>query len=122
MKTLTSAPVTNRTLRSLGHELEVDEHSFGWFEDSSSLRNDPAALQQSMDENGYLYIKGFFPREVVLEARKVLVETLEKDGIFEEGHPLIDGILKEGIHPKFHATAWKNQAAINRVVFGPEVH
>jgi hypothetical protein len=30
MKTLTSAPVTNRTLRSLGHELEVDEHSFGW--------------------------------------------------------------------------------------------
>ena len=33
MKTLTSAPVTNRTLRSLGHELEVDEHSFGWLED-----------------------------------------------------------------------------------------
>lgn len=122
MKTLASAPVVNRTLTSLGHELEVDEHSFGWLEDSSAIRNDPASLQQSMDENGYLYIKGFFPREVVLEARKVLVETLAKDGIFEEGKPLIDGILKEGVHPKFHTTAWKNQPAINRVVFGPEVH
>jgi hypothetical protein len=66
MKTLASAPVVNRTLTSLGHELEVDEHSFGWLEDSSAIRNDPAALQQSMDENGYLYIKGFFPRQRIL--------------------------------------------------------
>jgi hypothetical protein len=73
MKTLTSARVTNRTLKSLGHELETDEHSFGWLEDSSTIRNDPAAVQQRMDENGYLYIKGFSPREVILEAREALV-------------------------------------------------
>lgn len=122
MKAIASANATNRALTSLGHELEIDEHSFGWLEDSSAIRNDPTALQRGMDENGYLYIKGFFPREVVLEARKALVETLAKDGIFEEGQPLIEGILKEGVHPKFHTTAWKNQPAINRVVFGPEVH
>ena len=54
MKALASAPVVNRTLTSLGHELELNEHSFGWLEDSSAIRNDPAALQQTMDENGYL--------------------------------------------------------------------
>ena len=64
----------------------MDEHSFGWLEDSSSARNDPAALQQSMDENGFLYIKGFFPHEVVLEARKVLVETLAKGGFLSLEH------------------------------------
>jgi hypothetical protein len=46
----------------------------------------------------------------------------EKD-IFNLDHPntLIDGVLKEGIHPKFDSEAWKNNPTLNRVVFGPEV-
>ena len=116
MKTLDSKPVINRTLSSLGHELEMDEHSFGWLQDSSAIRNDPAALQQRMDENGYLYIKGFFKSDIILEAREALLKTLEKDGIFEPGAPLMDGILKEGIHPKFSTTAWRDQPSLNRVV------
>ncbi len=44
MKAFASAPVVNRTLTSLGHELELNEHSFGRLEDSSAFRNDPAAL------------------------------------------------------------------------------
>jgi len=125
LKTLASAPVVNRSLRTLGHELETDEHSFGWLGDSSAIPNDPVDLNQRMDENGYLYIKGFFPREIILEARKALkalIKTLARDGIFEEGQPLIDGILKEGVHSQFNTTTWKNQPAINRIVFGPEVH
>ena len=125
MQTLASPPssaVTTRKLTSIGHELELDENSFGWLEDSSSIRGDAAALQQRMDENGYLYIKGFFNRDIILEARQVLLTALEKDGIFEPGEPLIDGILKQGVHPQFNATAWRDQPSLNRVVFGPEVH
>ena len=82
MQTLASPPssaVTTRKLTSIGHELELDENSFGWLEDSSSIRSDAAALQQRMDENGYLYIKGFFNRDIILEARQVLLTALEKD-------------------------------------------
>ena len=125
MQTLASPPssaVTTRKLTSIGHELELDENSFGWLEDSSSIRGDAAALQQRMDENGYLYIKGFFNRDIILEARQVLLETLEKDDIFEPGKPLGDGILKQGVHPHNSATAWRDQPSLNRVVFGPEVH
>jgi len=108
-------------MSSLGHPLETDEHSFGQLEDSSALRNDPQALHARMEEHGYLYLRGFFSREIILEARRALLETLAADGIFEPGEPLMDGILKKGCHPKFNTTAWRNQPAIERVVFGPEV-
>ena len=109
------------TVSSLGHELQTDEHSFGQLEDSAGLRHDPAALRSRMDENGYLYIRGFFARGIILEARRALLGRLAEDGIFEPGQPLMDGILQEGCHPKFSTSAWRNQPAVERVVFGPEV-
>lgn len=121
MQTTLHPATVKRTITSIGHELETDEHSFGWLEDSSAIRNNPEALRKSMEENGYLYIRGFFPRDIILEARTALLNTLEPGEIFEPGEPLSDGILKQGVHPKFNDTAWKNQAALNRVVFGPEV-
>jgi len=122
MQTTERSSIVNRTLTSIGHELETDVHSFGWLEDSSTIRHDAEALQQRMEENGYLYIKGFFNRDLILEARKALLKTLEAGEIFEPGHPLLDGILKKGVNPYFNGTAWKNQPTVNRVVFGPEVH
>jgi hypothetical protein len=121
MQTTLHPATVKRTITSIGHELETDEHSFGWLEDSSAIRNNPEALRKSMEENGYLYIRGFFPRDIILEARMALLNTLEPGEIFEPGEPLADGILKQGVHPKFNDTAWKNQPALNRVVFGPEV-
>jgi len=109
------------SVSSLGRPIETDEHSFGQLEDSSTIRHDPSALRSRMEENGYLYIRGFFPRGIILEARRALLARLAEDGIFEPEQPLMDGILKEGCHPKFSATAWRNQPAVERVVFGPEV-
>ena len=105
----------------LGHELEMNAHSFGWLKDSSGISHDPSALQRGMDEDGYLFLRDFFPRQAILEARMALLEKLQEGDIFEPGQPLADGILRPGIHPKFHPTAWKNQPSLNRVVFGPEM-
>lgn len=62
MQTLASPPssaVTTRKLTSIGHELELDENSFGWLEDSSSIRGDAAALQQRMDKTAISTSKDF---------------------------------------------------------------
>jgi hypothetical protein len=110
-------------LTSLGHELELDEKSFGWLEDSSAYRSDFGYLKEFMESNGYLYIKNFFPRNIIVEARQSLLKKLSEKDIFNLDHPntLIDGVLKEGIHPKFDSESWKNNPTLNRVVFGPEV-
>ena len=110
-------------LTSLGHELEHDEKTFGWLEDSSAHKNDFGYLKEFMESNGYLYIKNFFPRDIIVEARQSLLKKLSEKDIFNLDHPntLIDGVLKEGIHPKFDSESWKNNPTLNRVVFGPEV-
>lgn len=121
MQTVTQPALMSRKPCSLGHELEISEHSFGWLQDSASIASDPSALRSRMDEEGYLYLRDFFPREVILEARMSLLSSLQKGDIFEDNQPLADGILKRGLNPKFNETAWKNQPAVERVVFGPEV-
>ena len=108
-------------LKSLGHELESDEQSFGWLQDCSKHKNDAGALREFMDTNGYLYIKNFFSRELIEDARNALLQTLSEKDIFDSAHSLMDGVLKEGVHPKFDSESWKNQPALNRVVFGPEI-
>jgi hypothetical protein len=110
-------------LKSLGHVLENDGKSFGWLEDSSTHKEDIDYLKNFMEANGYLYIKGFFPKDIIIEARQALLKTLSEKDIFNLDYPnlLIDGVLKEGIHPKFDSEAWKNQPTLNRVVFGHEV-
>ena len=122
MNTALHPASTTQTLTSLGHELERDEASFGWLEESSAIRDNPAALQQSMEENGYLFIRDFFPREIILEARIRLLEKLAENDLFEPGCPLVDGIIKQGGKPNFHPEVAKNEPAVARVVFGPEIH
>jgi hypothetical protein len=119
------APQSNRTvlprLTSLGHELDMSEQSFGWLEDSSPIMRDTTALRRRMDEEGYLYIRGFFPREIVLDARTMLLERLSLDGIFEPGTAFDEGIHKESARPTFNAEAARHQPLLDRVVFGPEI-
>lgn len=110
-------------LKSLGHELDVDEESFGWLEDSSEHKNDVSYLKKFMETNGYLYIKNFFPRDIIVDARHSLLKKLSEKDIFNLEYPniLLNGVLKEGIHPKFDSEAWKDNPLLNRVVFGPEI-
>jgi len=108
-------------LKSLGRELETSEQTFGWLQDCSTYKNDTNTLKDFMDTNGYLYIKNFFKRDIIEEARNTLLQTLSQKDIFDPLYPLSQGVLKEGVNPKFDGEAWKNQPTLNRVVFGPEV-
>lgn len=86
-----STPPTPCLPRSRGHLLDPGE--FGYLSDSSHLLGAVPALRQRMEEDGYLYLRGFFGRADVLEARKVVTDRLMDRGFLDRNYPAIDGIV-----------------------------
>jgi hypothetical protein len=111
-------------ISSCGHALDIDEHSWGELTDSTPLRNDMPALWQRMADEGHLFFRGFFPRDLILEARMSLLERLaQNEGVFDPEHPLSDGVLLTEVKAPigFTPEVALGNTAIQRVVFGPEI-
>jgi hypothetical protein len=83
-------------LSSVGRPLDMSEASFGELRDSSYFVNDPEALRERMEEDGYLYLRGFFERGQVMAARRSILRQAEADGFLEPGTDLMDGITRAG--------------------------
>jgi len=61
---------------------------------------DPAALRSAMAERGYVFVRGALPSDTVLTVRRQIL-TLQRDAgwIDDSAHPLMEGIVKEGVLP-----------------------
>jgi hypothetical protein len=110
-----------RSLTSLGFPLEQDPESWGELQDSMPLIDNVEALRERMRQDGYLYMRGFFKREIIQSARNSLLSNLATRDIFDPAYPLADGILKEGANPDFAPEAAKGSEETKRVIFGPEI-
>lgn len=109
-------------LSSVGCELDLSPSSWGELEDSSALRNDAAGLQTKLREKGYLFLRSFFPRELVFEARQALLAQVNQSGVFDPRHPLDEGVLLPETKPQgLPHDVLKGIAEVRRVVFGPEI-
>ena len=141
MSTLHSQPA----LRSLGHDLQGDSSSFGFVRDSSALVGQPEALRAELEEQGYLYIPGFFDPELIRAGRRSIFERLAAAGELDPDYDLMEGVIhpekleafkldtaptfKESDGQKrnpdktaaFRPDLASNSDAIRRVVFGPEI-
>ncbi len=115
------AMTTTLALRSCGHDLAMDESSFGELSDSCSYRDDFPALRHRMDEDGYLLIRRFFDPAIILAARHSLTSKLESRGLLEPNTDPADGILKAGVDLTFLPEIARKDDAVFRVVFGPEI-
>jgi hypothetical protein len=86
-------PMTTTTaLTSRGHALDMNPESFGELLRSDDIRNDVTALRARFEEEGYLYIPGFFPRENIQAARTEFLLRLRKFGGIDPAYPLEDAI------------------------------
>ena len=56
-------------LFSAGHELDVSDDAFGFVRSSAALLGHADALRERLEEDGYLYIPGFFDPNLILAAR-----------------------------------------------------
>jgi hypothetical protein len=77
------------TLTSLGHPLAAE--TFGVLRSSSELRDDPSALRQRLEEDGYVYLPKFFPLELILAARRAIFSRLAADGELDPGADPMEG-------------------------------
>ena len=62
------------------------------FLDSTDVLNDGTALQQRMERDGYLFIRGLLPSAVVEGLRMQILEIARDAGWIEGGTPLADAI------------------------------
>lgn len=134
------------TLRSLGHELSADPEFFGFLRDSNDVLSDGGALRGRLEEDGYLYIRGFFDPELIRLGRRSIFERLEREDLLHPDHDMMDGFVHPDMiesfrldtAPTFKETDGKKRnpdktaafrpelaaesPEIQRVVFGPEIH
>jgi hypothetical protein len=65
------------------------------FKDSTTLLEDPEALRDRAQKDGYLFFKGLFPRELILEVRRQLLTILDANGLLDRSHPLLSGAANQ---------------------------
>jgi len=73
----------------------LDENQFGSLTDASDRIGDPAALRRQVEEDGYLYLPGFFRREDVLAARQVVTDRLMAEGFLDPTYPAQEAIVAD---------------------------
>jgi hypothetical protein len=66
---LSHTPAMSNSVQPRSRGLDLDVKEFGCLEDSSAIAGDPELCRRKMAEDGYLFLRGFFPRTDVLEAR-----------------------------------------------------
>lgn len=105
-------------LISQGVEIDTSPESFGWLEDSSYLLHDFEALRANARREGYLFLRGFFEREQVLEARRTLLQSLFDEGKLDPGADLMEGRVLPGAALHFRPDLAQGNAALHRVIYG----
>ena len=122
MNTLTDRPIPARLL-ARGHELDLGAGSFGFLSPSMDALGDPEELNRRLQEEGYLYMPGFFDEEIIRHARRSLTDRLSAQGLLHPDRNPIDGIAHAdpARRTTFKPDLTDNNEAIDRVVFGPEI-
>ena len=107
---------TATALTSRGYELDMRPESFGEMVRSHDILNDTSALRQRLDQDGYLYLPGFFPREDIQAARKELLRRLNAYGGIDPVHPMEDAVPSGRLSVPRGGLLTQNDALLN-VIF-----
>jgi hypothetical protein len=113
--------VTTSPLFSYQHELDSSPEAFGELRASADYLGQPAVLNQRLEEDGYLFIPGFFNPDLILAGRAAVTDRLAAEGALDPAYPTIEGMGRAGNALGYRGDLAKDNAAISRVVFGPEL-
>jgi hypothetical protein len=113
--------VTSAPLFSYQHELDASPEAFGELRPSGDYLGQPDALNRRLEEDGYLFIPGFFQRDLILAARASVTDRLAAEGALDPAFPAIEGQCVPGKPLGFRGDLAKQNPAIDRVVYGPEL-
>lgn len=108
-------------LTAVGHELDTSDEAFGFVRSSAELLGQPEALRRRLDEDGYLYIPGFFDPGLIMAARQSVCERLAGAGLLDPAHPIIEAVVRPGRTSNYNGELARDNPAVQRVVYGPEL-
>ena len=113
--------VTSAPLFYVKHELDTSPEAFGELRDSSGFRDQPEVLRARLAEDGYLFVPGFFNRNLIQAARVAVTDRLAAEGTLDPAYPTIEAMGRPDKPLGFRGDLAKNNAAVERVVYGPEL-
>ena len=114
-------PSSISELSSCGHALDMSEDAFGFVRSSADCLDQPRELARRLEEDGYLYIPGFFDRDLIMSARTSVCERLAAEGLLDPAHPTFEGVAHPDKTSNYNREPARNNPAIERVVYGPEL-
>jgi hypothetical protein len=106
-------------LFSAGHALDTSPAAFGFVRSSADFVDEPAELARRLEEDGYLYIPGFFDPALILAARASVVERLAAEGSLDPSQPAMAAVSNPAKKFSFRGDLAKRNPAVERVVYGP---
>ncbi len=89
--------------------------------DSSGLLDQPQALRQRLEDDGYLFIRGLHDRAKVLAARAEMIANLDRLGAIDRQHPLDEARLAPGYRGGLGGAFEGTEATRNQVLRGARV-
>jgi hypothetical protein len=108
-------------LQSLGRELDMGPEAFGEPVRSDDCVGQPDVLRARLETDGYLFIPGFFDRELIHAARVSLTDRLASAGLLDPAAPAIEARARAGRLPPPPADIAQYNPALDRVIYGPEL-
>jgi hypothetical protein len=114
-------PAVSIPLSSAGHELDTSSEAFGFMRSSGDCVGDFAELNRRLETDGYLHIPRFFDPALILAGRKSITDRHAAEGSLDPAYPSIEAVENPGRKFSFRGDLAKNNAAIARVVYGPEL-
>ncbi|WPH02073.1 Hypothetical protein R9X50_00492800 [Acrodontium crateriforme] len=79
----------------------LDSASVGWMKETP-INTSLDEMRRRFDEDGYIFVKGVMPREVVLDMREAYFEHLAPTGILKPGTSPREGIFDTTADPVAH--------------------
>lgn len=124
-----SATSTLPKLSSLGCELDTGSRAFGFITESNEILDQPKALRERLEEDGYLYIRNFFDPELIRAGRRSVFERIAAEGQLDPVHDLMEGVVhpdmldsfKLDTAPSFKSSDGKKRNPDKVAAFRPEL-
>ena len=107
-------------LFSLGVEIDTSPETFGFLRESTDAVDSPSMLREHMANDGYIYLRGFWARDEVVETRLSILRQLKDKGFIDQSAPLAKGkcIADKDAGRAFGNPLDQKDPAVNRLLYG----
>ncbi|WOO40187.1 phytanoyl-CoA dioxygenase family protein [Rubellicoccus peritrichatus] len=105
-------------LISANLELDTSEEAFGVLNSSADILHQPKVLAQRLDEDGYLYIPGFWERDEVRKVRSAIVDRMVEQGLLTADAIQGDIVVAKELQNAFIAEIGMGIPEVKSLLFG----